>query len=172
MPRRSPRPATAEGSIEHVLCHEKDCMPRILCFFPLAIGTVFGAVFSSNALQGEPWVKITFSALGFLAVAAALSYCAAGLPIFRRHGCASGCWELLAAAAAALHSLQSCLAPGKQSRGHASEPEFVVTAAPGLSEAAAVQEHQVAVSAAGGQGSPGSAEGAPASAAAEAAPAQ
>ena len=143
--RRGPRAPTVEGSIEHVLCNEKDCMPRVMCFFPLSIGCVFGLVFTLGPITGSAWVKATFAALGFLAVAVALAYVAAGLPHFRRHGCATGCWVLLAAAAAGC-----CPAPPPRS-GRAPEPELA-SAAP--QEAAAVVEAQAPTSQ-GGTGGAG-----------------
>jgi len=137
-----------EGSLEYVLCHEADCMPRILCFFPMAIGSIFGFVFTLNrSLSGSAAVMASFAAIGFLAVFLGLLYCAAGLPIFRRRGCASGCRELLAAAAAA--PAQCCRRTVKL-RGHVSEPETAVVVAESAPALPAESAFHVVVSAAAG----------------------
>jgi hypothetical protein len=89
--------------LESVLCHESDCFPRILCFFPLAIGLVFGCVFAApnSSVTAAPGVKPALAAIGFTTVGAVLFFWAAGLPHFRAHGLAGGCRALAAAAAAA-----------------------------------------------------------------------
>ena len=110
MPRRRHAPSPApEGTWarlwESVFCHEADCFPRVLLFFPFAIGLIFGCVFSApNAsLTAAPGVKPSFAALGFLTAAAVLCYWVLGLPFFRaRGGCVGGCSELAAAARRAL----------------------------------------------------------------------
>ena len=100
--RNQPTPAV-EGTLAFVLCHEKDCFPRILCFFPFAVGLIIGLNFLLNpALSGAPGVLIGFAVAGLLVSGGVLLYCAAGLPHFRRHGCLGGCGELPALAARAL----------------------------------------------------------------------
>jgi hypothetical protein len=94
-----------EGSLarllEDVLCNPADWFPRALCFFPFAIGLVFGFSFSlSTTLTAAPGVLPALAALGFLSSAAAAACVALGAPVCRQRGCVGSCAELAAAAAA------------------------------------------------------------------------
>lgn len=132
--RQRPSPAV-EGTIEFVLCNNADCFPRILCFFPLAIGLIAGFSFSFNtAISGSPVAIITFAAIGFLVSSCALLYCAAGAPYFRRRGCCVGCRELLVQAAAMLLRCRAPFSP--EGRGAAAALE----SAPPLQSAAARED--------------------------------
>lgn len=100
---RHPQPPAVEGTVAFVLCNEKDCFPRILCFLPFAVGLIIGLNFLLNpALSAAPGVLVGLAAAGLLVSGGVLLYCAAGLPHFRRHGCLAGCGELPALAARAL----------------------------------------------------------------------
>ena len=119
MPRRQRAAPAAEGTwerfFESVACHEADAFPRILLFFPLSIGLVFGFVFTlAPNLEGAPGVKPAFAALGFAAAAASAAYCCAGAPVFRRAGCRAGCADLLTfrAASAAAPLLRPTIVEG------------------------------------------------------------
>ena len=93
---------TWERFFESIACHEADAFPRILLFFPLFIGLVFGFVFTlAPNLSGAPGLKPAFAALGFAAAAASVAWCCAGAPVFRRAGCRAGCAALLSGHAAA-----------------------------------------------------------------------
>jgi hypothetical protein len=101
--RRHPHTPAPEGTwaraFESVFCHETDCFPGALLFFPFAVGLIFGCVFSApnSSLTAAPGVKPALAALGFSLAAGVLLYWALGLPFFRAQGgCLGGCRALLA----------------------------------------------------------------------------
>lgn len=104
--RRGTRPAPApEGTwarcVESVACHEADPFPRVLLLLPTLIGVVVGFSFSplNSSVTGAAGVKETFSAIGFTTAALFICYALAGLPLFRREGCARGCTSIARSAA-------------------------------------------------------------------------
>ena len=127
MPRRAQQRAAPapEGTwarcLESVCCHEGDCFPRAMLFFPAAIGLIFGFVFAlSPTLSAAPGVKPAFSAAGF-AVASLCAGCwLAGLPVFRRDGFVRGCLSIAAPL------LRAAAAPRRPPReSSAPEAEFL-----------------------------------------------
>ena len=116
MPRRRPAAPAPEGTVarllEDIFCHAEDCFPRILCFFPLFIGLIFGLTFSlSPTLTAAPGVLPAFSAAGFATAAAATVYLVMGAPLCRQRGCVGSCSALGAEAAALCRSRRAVAAP-------------------------------------------------------------
>ena len=131
--QRLPQPPAVEGTVAFVLCNEKDCFPRILCFLPFAVGLIIGLNFLLNpALSAAPGVLVGLATAGLLVSGGVLLYCAAGLPHFRRNGCVAGCGELPALAARAL---ERCRAPA--AREYALPLEPAAGQASGVAQAAA-----------------------------------
>ena len=73
-----------------------------MLLIPTAICIVIGFSFSplNTSVTSAPGVKETFSAIGFTCAALFICYALAGLPIFRRDGCARGCAAIAMNAAA------------------------------------------------------------------------
>jgi len=150
MTRRGRAPPAPDDSwarcAESVACHESDAFPRILLLLPTAIALVIGFVFSlSPTLTAAPGVKPAFAATAFSFAALCVCYALAGLPFYRRQGCARGCAVLALAPAARLLALARAARPraAEPPPPRASEPEFGLPLHAPLA-AAAVAEGPVA----------------------------
>ena len=159
MPRRRSRPAPAadgtwERCVESVFCHENDCFPRILCFYPFAISLIFALVFSlSPNIQGVGPTKAILSALGAIGAAAIPAFLLSGLPACRRAGCARGAEEYAS-------DLRAALFPRPAPPPRVAEaPEFAAPEAAGTDYAVANPLPAAASSAEAAGGAGGASEG-------------
>ena len=156
MPRRRPRPAPApdgtwERCVESVFCHENDCFPRALCFYPFVISLIFALVFSLDRnIEGAGPTKSIFAALGAIGSVCIVAFLLSGLPACRRAGCARGAEEYASDLRAALFAR-----PGPAPTPPLRAPEAPEFAVPGGGGAVAAVENPLpcvaAFAAAGGE---------------------